>query len=95
MTLDPLLGLGIQIIVPNFLGSAKGYYLLPPYLYGGTRIVHEGPFLGGFRKMIDIKKMVRSCIYHCICIFNYLKSSLNVQIFVSADQILAFFAQIE
>jgi hypothetical protein len=30
-------------------------------------------------------------MFHCIDIFNYLKSSLNVQIFVSADQILAFF----
>jgi hypothetical protein len=39
--------------------------------------------------------MLHSCIYHCIYTLNNLKSSLNVQTFVSADQILAFFAQIK
>jgi hypothetical protein len=44
--------------------------------------------------------MLRSCTYLSLHIISYisyyyLKTGLNVQIFISADQIMAFFAQIE
>jgi hypothetical protein len=52
-------------------------------------------FFRGFRQMTNTKQMLNSCIYHCVHTSNNLKSSLNVQTFVFAEQILAFSAQIE
>jgi hypothetical protein len=51
--------------------------------------------MGGFQKITHMTKMLRICIYLCIYTSYYLKRRLNVQIFISADQIFAFFAQIE
>jgi hypothetical protein len=68
--------------------------VLPPY-QNNSNPFHERSFFLAFRKMTNIKKMLRIWMYQCLSILNYLKSSLNVQIFVSVDQILAFFAQIE
>jgi hypothetical protein len=66
-----------------------------PLYFNSRPVSHEGPFFRGFRQMTNTKQMLHSCIYHCVHTLNNLKSSLNVQTFVSAEQILAFFAQIE